>query len=197
MISHTLAAVLAGGSSTRMGENKSELILGGQTFMERIHATLQQVFAEVVICGGDVVPEGGVLIEDEEPGIGPLAGMLAGLRAGQGRAVLFVAVDIPLVAASLIRSIAEPEVASDSARIVSVDERDQPLLGVYGTDIEAIVRGRVNEQAYSVVGMLDGIAAVERVQASRSDVLNVNTPRDYVAIVERLASPGAPLGAES
>lgn len=186
MISHTIGAILAGGSSSRMGRDKSALTIGGVTFLTRLHSTLSGVFEHVVVCGGNMEPEGGLLLPDRDEPVGPLSGMLSAFDEAGDRAVFFIAVDMPLVSASLIRSVVEPAVEVGAARIISVDGRDQPLLGVYGTDVGAIVRARVDQHKNSVHGALDDIAAVERLAAAASAVLNVNTPEDYAAITERL-----------
>src|SRR6267378_2466965 len=45
------AFILAGGASTRMGTDKSRLLLDGQTFSQRIANTLREVASEVTIVG--------------------------------------------------------------------------------------------------------------------------------------------------
>ena len=46
------AAVLAGGKSSRMGQDKARLVLGGQSLLDRSVALLQSAGAELVLIGG-------------------------------------------------------------------------------------------------------------------------------------------------
>src|SRR2546430_17389866 len=43
--------ILAGGASSRMGVDKSELVLGGQTFVERVATALSAVTNTITVCG--------------------------------------------------------------------------------------------------------------------------------------------------
>lgn len=185
MITHTVGALLAGGSSTRMGRDKAKLVVAGVTFLDRIHTTLCDVFTEVIVCGGSVVPTDGVLIADEKPGEGPLGGLLSALDTARGRPVFIVPVDVPMLTTSIVRSIAEPEAAGVAARIASVDGRDQPLVGVYGLDVAKLARSRLRSGRRSVSGLLDGIESVERVEFSSKELFNVNSRAQYNELIER------------
>ena len=46
------AFILAGGASSRMGTDKSQLLIERQTFTERIAETLSQVVDTVTLVGG-------------------------------------------------------------------------------------------------------------------------------------------------
>lgn len=185
VITHTIGAILAGGSSSRMGREKAALIVEGTPFLDRIHDTLTEVFTEVVVCGGSQVPPGGVLIHDDLPGEGPIGGLLSALRISRGRTVFVTAVDMPLVTAELIRSIAEPQVMGASVRIATVGGEDQPLLGVYGSAVESVARARFDSGLRSMLGLIDDIDGVERIEMDAYDLSNVNTPEDYQNLIGR------------
>ena len=127
----TLGAVLAGGVGSRMGGAKACAELHGQLLIAYPLAALAEAGLETVVCAkaGDRLPplEAPVLREPEQPRH-PLAGIVAALRAGEGRPVVVVACDLPFVSAGLIRLLAEaPE------RLVApvLDGRPQPLLARY------------------------------------------------------------------
>ncbi len=111
MITHTVGAILAGGSSSRMGRDKSRLVIEGTPFLDRVHETMSEVFTEVIVCGGTEVPMDGVLIPDEIPGEGPLGGILSAFRISRGRPVFVTAVDMPVVTPEAIRTMADPVVS--------------------------------------------------------------------------------------
>jgi molybdopterin-guanine dinucleotide biosynthesis protein A len=94
----TLGAVLAGGSSTRMGADKASVVVDGLTMLERVSAALSEAFPHVV-----------VRIEswpDEMPGGGPLAGIASALSRMEEDRVLVVAVDQPFVRTETLAALA-------------------------------------------------------------------------------------------
>ncbi len=184
-ISHTTGAILAGGSSDRMGRDKTALVIEGQSFLERLHAMLLGVFAEVTVHGGAVVPTDGVLIPDEMPGEGPVGGLLTALRVANGRAVFVISVDTPMVTAEVVRSIVEPPIPSDGVRIASADHRVHPLVAVYGPDILSIVERRFDQGQRSMMSVIDVAPRVVEVEVEPEAVFNVNTEADYQQLIER------------
>src|SRR5437762_14123443 len=82
------AFVLAGGKSTRMGQDKALLDWHGQTLLEHMVNLLRKVADQVHVVGRAPLP-------DRLPGLGPLSGIATGLQASKTDANLFVAVDLP------------------------------------------------------------------------------------------------------
>ena len=77
-----LGVVLAGGLSTRFGSDKALAELGGHTLLARAVDTLSGLCEYVVIAGRDHGPA--PCIPDwPRAGMGPLAGIAAGLRLAQ------------------------------------------------------------------------------------------------------------------
>ncbi|MEE8456982.1 MAG: molybdenum cofactor guanylyltransferase [Acidimicrobiia bacterium] len=185
MISHTIGAILAGGSSSRMGADKSELVIAGSPFLDRIHDTMCDVFTEVIVCGGNVVPPDGVLIPDDTPGEGPVGGLLSALRIAGRRATFITAVDIPMLTTDIIVSLVEPFATGTTVRISQVDGEDQPLVGVYGPGVEELVRARFETGKRSVLGVIDEIEDIDRVRIQPDALFNVNTQEDYDRLIER------------
>ncbi len=84
--------VLAGGQSSRMGSDKSELTLKGKTLRQHSMEILRQAQIQNVFVSG----KNGIV--DKYANKGPLAGVLSCLLfLKQFRAVLFVPVDMPLL----------------------------------------------------------------------------------------------------
>jgi molybdenum cofactor guanylyltransferase len=96
--------IMAGGKSTRMGKNKALLKIGGQTVIERIANELRKAVSELLIVTN--TPEdyqflGLPMIEDQWKGMGPLAGIHAGLEASKTEKNLVVACDMPFVSSEI------------------------------------------------------------------------------------------------
>src|SRR5262245_2089682 len=82
--------VLAGGKSTRMGQDKALLSWHGRTLLDHMVGLLQKVADPVQVVGRAHLP-------DRLPGLGPLSGIATGLELTLTDANLFVAVDLPLL----------------------------------------------------------------------------------------------------
>src|SRR5215471_7374392 len=100
--------VLAGGKSTRMGQDKAALSLNGRTLLEHSLAALQGVCHEVAILGkyelyGTLAP----VYEDIFPGCGPLGGIHAALANSHTHHNLIIAVDTPFLAPEFLSYLVE------------------------------------------------------------------------------------------
>ena len=95
--------VLAGGRARRMGTDKALVEFGGKRLVEVALGVLRGAGLATSILG--VRPDLGAfapVVEDPEPGQGPLAGICAGLASTSARWAVFVPVDLPLLPASLV-----------------------------------------------------------------------------------------------
>jgi len=96
--------VLAGGQSSRMGEDKALLQFCGRPMVEIAVEKLRGFCAEVTIAGNreDLAGIAPVVME-ARTGAGPAAGVEAGLGAARQEWAMFVPVDVPLVPEELLR----------------------------------------------------------------------------------------------
>lgn len=141
----TFAAVLAGGAASRMDGEKVGAQLHGQPLIAYPLAAIAEAGLEAAVCvkpGQDLAlagpfagpdpseePQGGIWILEEpaEPRH-PLCGIVAALRAGEGRPIVALACDLPFVPAALIRLLAE---AREPLVVPTLGGRLQPLCGRY------------------------------------------------------------------
>jgi molybdenum cofactor guanylyltransferase len=99
----TAAAVLAGGTSRRMGRDKATLAVGGVALAAGVLAAAARVADPVVLVAPEGHPArrlGGRVVTD--PGEGPLAALAAALAALEADHVLILAGDHPGLAVELL-----------------------------------------------------------------------------------------------
>ncbi|HPJ03902.1 MAG TPA: molybdenum cofactor guanylyltransferase [Bacteroidales bacterium] len=105
------AAVLAGGRALRFGGiNKALMQVSGIPLITRITALLEPLFSEIIIAGwpaGDPLPPGVRTVADNYPGIGPLGGIEAALKASQSPSLFVFGCDMPWLSGQLISEQAE------------------------------------------------------------------------------------------
>lgn len=102
--------LLAGGEAKRYGgEPKGLVTLAGERIADRVLRALAEATGKQVVVANDPrAPEwfrGLSVITDDQPGLGPLAGIQAGLAAAAGASVIVAAWDMPFVTGRLLRAI--------------------------------------------------------------------------------------------
>lgn len=99
------AFILAGGRSSRMGEDKALMSFKGAPLIRHVINLLQSAGFEPHIAGArSDLSSFAPVIQDNptHPGLGPLSGICAGLDAISARYAVFLPVDLPLLEPSLI-----------------------------------------------------------------------------------------------
>ena len=98
--------LLTGGASRRMGSDKAQLVVNGETLAARSARVLSEVCDPVIEVGPGV--SGLPAVREDPPGAGPLVALLAGVGAlGSPRTVLLLACDLPFVDAPVLRLLAD------------------------------------------------------------------------------------------
>jgi molybdopterin-guanine dinucleotide biosynthesis protein A len=167
--------VLAGGRGRRLGGAKAVVPLAGRPMIAWPLAALRSVAAEVaVVAKADTeLPPLSVPVWIESVSSRhPRHGIVEALRRADGRSVVVLAVDLPLVREPLLRAL----IGAAGVCAVACDEgkRVQPLCGVYGQSALAVLESAPADEAL--------VATVERLGPAVVDagaaLLNVNTPAD-------------------
>ncbi|GGA65945.1 molybdenum cofactor guanylyltransferase [Edaphobacter acidisoli] len=179
--------VLAGGRSTRMGQDKAILQLGGLTLVERCLGKLRTVCDEVAIAGGKPELERyGRVIPDEAPGCGPLGGIVAALEQSAHEWNLFLPVDAPFVPDKCLRELLQVAAVGDWAAVIArADGRLQPLCGVYSRTMLPALRRELAEGRWKVAPALELAGRVHVMDfANVKWFANLNTPAEFAEAAE-------------
>ena len=197
-IENVMGAVLAGGASRRMGQDKAMMELDGQTLLGRAVLALQGVLKDVVV----VAPgrqryrdPGAPVIPDIRAGLGPLGGIHAALVHGAGRSIFVLACDMPLVTADLVRWVMDSGEVRSLVRVVRDRNGAQPLCGWYSGSILPAVQRALEEDRLSARMLLNDLDTEyldldTRVPWYRPNLLaNVNELRDFAQVTPRPDPP--------
>jgi molybdopterin-guanine dinucleotide biosynthesis protein A len=181
--------ILAGGLSRRMGRDKAALPAGDGTLIEHLARRLAPVVDETIIAGGSGRPAlpGVTMVEDRYPGLGPLAGMHAGLLASRSPLVWVVGCDLPDADPGLAPLLCG--LARDVDAVVPrIDSEPQGVCAVYDRALAPRIEGLLAAGERRVTMLL----AASNVRYVTPDELravdpelrsfrNINTPDDYRA----------------
>lgn len=199
------AVILAGGRSRRFGSPKAEATFHGQPLLARVVEAVTSVASEiVVVCAPGQqlrAPAASVPIrrvDDETPYLGPMAGLLTGLRTVAGEWVFVVGCDMPLLTGSILGRLAD---ARDSVEAVvpRIDGRLQPLAALYRRDsaLAALEIAWSNGER-SLMDALRGLRVTELTpdslgldEAGLLAFRPVNTPGELADLERRAGGAGA------
>jgi molybdopterin-guanine dinucleotide biosynthesis protein A len=148
----TLAGILVGGQSRRMGRSKHLLELDGQTWLARIVDAVSPVVEQVLLLGAGTIPPScsGLSRLPDVPGCaGPVAGMRSALRFRPDARWIFLACDAPLVstqALSWLKAQSRPGVLAVLPRL-DRQGAPQPMPGWYDPQVARILEAAAGPSA--------------------------------------------------
>ncbi len=149
--------ILAGGRSSRMGQDKSAMLLGGTTLLELAARKLRPICTEVVVVGPAL--EGVRNLADRHMGCGPLGGIETALSETKGDWAVFLPVDMPLLPAGLLRALIALWAADarQGARVcfAVTNEGPQPLISLIHRDLLPSVREALRKGELRVRAVLE------------------------------------------
>jgi molybdopterin-guanine dinucleotide biosynthesis protein A len=135
------AIILAGGKSSRMGTNKALLKINKKSNIERIKDKLKLRFDDIILVTNE--PEvydflGLKMAADRYPGMGPLAGVHAGLLTSNYDINFIVACDMPFVSVDLAKVLVN-SCRDYDAVIPVINGKQQPLFSVFKKEAASVV----------------------------------------------------------
>lgn len=177
------AIILAGGKSSRMGQNKADLIIHGRSFVSILTDKLGRLgIQDIMLSGYSGQVNGARNIADIFPGKGPLSGIHAGLCAARQEHVLVLAVDMPLIPETFLERLLT---CHDHGITVAICKgRVQPLVAVVDRGLSGECEMLLAEERLYVMALYDK-AGYQTVPFTGEELLirGCNTPEEYEAIL--------------
>jgi molybdopterin-guanine dinucleotide biosynthesis protein A len=175
--------VLAGGSSSRMGQDKAWLLYQGKPFIQHAIDALTPHCSQLFISSKDASygSLGVKQIPDLLPGLGPAGALLSCLSAVENDLLMVVPCDLPLVTHSVLNHLVADSNEFDAV-VAKVNGRLIPVCGVYHRSALEVLSEEVGAGRLKLQGILEGL----KVQVVDFDALglknrffNVNSFGDY------------------
>lgn len=197
----TAGIVLAGGHSARMGSAKAWLRWGETTLLGHAIAVVAAAVDRVVVVAAagqelPALPEGVLLVADEQPDEGPLRAIATGLRAlDDPFACAFVcAVDMPFLPPELVTAMIGALQPGVDAAVPRLDGRDHPLAAAYRASLVQQIDALLDAGHRRVGDLLDVVAvrrlAAEGLPGGADALANLNTPADLEAARQAMREKG-------
>jgi molybdenum cofactor guanylyltransferase len=186
--------ILAGGGSTRFGQDKALVEVGGMPMIARMIEVMRGVTTQmkIVAAAGKYKAFGAEIIEDRWPGEGPLGGIITALEDAAKSAArpewnLIVSCDMPFLTQEWLAFIGE-RAAKSKAQIVFAHSASgpEPLCACWQTDAGAKLRSGFERGVRKV---MEGISLLRAEVLDEADwkrfdsagrlFWNMNTAADY------------------
>lgn len=188
------AIILAGGKSQRMGTSKALLDFAGEPLIVHTVRKLERLFDEIIVVAAaeqELPPLPVRLVRDDIAYQGPVGGIYYGLRASSNTASFVTSCDVPFLRPSLVKHLI--------ARITDYDVvvpywqgRFQPLHAVYKRSVLPLLQQQLEQGQLRPVYLYEKVRTCEvqenevrGVDSDGSSFINMNTPEEYEAALER------------
>ena len=182
-----LLAVLAGGASRRMGQDKALMILNGKTLLERVCNEGRKAGLPVLIIGreaGKLPPSISLFesIPDTTPGLGPLGGLACAMKSHSNCDILLCACDLPEITSEsflwLIHAWQKCKNYHAAGLIPVWQGLFEPLFAIYSASLCSTVQQMVFEGRLAMKDLIrDG------------DFMHINLPPTMAGAIKDVDSP--------
>ena len=180
--------VLAGGKSSRMGSDKTQLLYYNKPQLEHVKDLLEKNRMETFISvAHDQELEGYNLIKDKFIGLGVFGAICSAFQKDPNKAWFVLATDLPYVDNKLIKLILakrNPKMLATTVKGIS-KEFVEPLITIYEPKAYPVLLSYL-AQGYSCPRKMLINSAVEIVEVDDHFIKNVNTPEEYNQVKEQI-----------
>ena len=181
--------ILAGGKSSRMGQEKGLVELGGKRLIDIAIQNLSMVCDTILISSnGNSFNDAGLqVIKDVEPGIGPMGGLYSALLHSKTNLNLVLSVDLPFVNEGLLKHLIESSKGYQAAVPWSGQEHYEPLCACYDLSILPFMEAHIKMGNYKLPDLFRLIKLIplpiepQLPFYHETLFMNINTKEDLIA----------------
>ena len=180
------AIVLSGGLSSRMGQDKCDLVFDGETLLNVQIDKLKSIGINDIIASGYRGTNTKAKVVHDDIMKGPLSGILLGLKEIENDRAFVISVDVPLVRRTCIKKIIDYSFDKDlEMAMIRHNGNREPLMGVYKKSLIQKIETVLSGDNYSVMRLAD-VAIHDFLDIDDDDkyFLNVNNKDDYNTLLK-------------
>jgi len=185
-------AILAGGQSSRMGQDKAFLEVGGRRVIDRVLEVVAPLTGDLFISTNtpELYREFGLrLVPDVYPDKAALGGIYSVIRAARHGRVLVVACDMPFLNRRLLDRLIELAPAADVVIPLIDPPQPETLHAVYSKSCLPAIEPRLLANRLRISGFFEEVSVhyVTREEVARLDprfysFINMNTPEEWARV---------------
>ena len=173
--------VLAGGESSRMGQDKSQMLISEQQLIEFSLNALKPFCQELIISSNNEVHKsyGFKTISDKQNKTGPISGIQSALENAKTDYIIILPCDSPMVKQAFIKFLISKIDTKVDAIVPKYQNHLEPLFAIYHKRILPIVNQQIAKQDYRLTNLLKLIQTETFEVLDRTCFVNINTQEDY------------------
>jgi molybdopterin-guanine dinucleotide biosynthesis protein MobB len=185
-------AILAGGKSSRMGQNKALMTYEGKTFLERLIEEFSDFDEILVSVREEKVYDLGrysgkiKLVSDENLDKGPLEGIRRSLAKTKNDFIFVCAADMPFLTKAVPEYLTEFFCSDYECYVPVLDSRAEPLCAVYKKSVFKTVENQMKTGDLKLSHLFESVSTkfipIEKSLLDKKNFVNVNTPEEYSAL---------------
>ena len=175
------AIILAGGESSRMGQDKGLMMYHGRPMIQWVIDAVMQLTENILIVANDKTYEkfGYPVISDEVKKAGPIAGMIAGIKAASWDKSWILACDAPKVQPDFLNNL-RSALGNHLATVPCYNGRLYPLTAFYNHNILPALENNLAQDKLKLTTLLDEIDSIifDANSYTPANFKNINSPKD-------------------
>ncbi|MEY3089979.1 MAG: hypothetical protein RL113_295 [Pseudomonadota bacterium] len=178
----SVAAIFAGGKSSRMGKDKALLPFGGHTTLAAFQYTkLKRYFDAVYLSAKeDKFDFDAPTIADQYSTHSPLSGLITLFETLPDEEIFILSVDAPFVDQAVIEKILNhAKYTKGDAIIAQTPSGLQPLCGLYRRSILPLAKAQLEKDNHKMQDLLALAKSMVVLFEEESDFANLNHPQEY------------------
>ena len=185
----TTGIILAGGLSSRMGEDKGIIQLDEYKMIEKIIRLIDPFCNELIISANNSNYDkfGLKVVNDKIDRIGPVGGIISCMREENSNSYLVMSCDTPnvsnLTIAQLFNNLDDSDVV-----IYKIDNKIEPLISLFSKSavekIEEEIRNRIFKLQDVIKNLNHNTVFLEDNEKTKKEFLNINAKKDLIKYYE-------------
>lgn len=175
--------VLAGGKSSRFGEDKALAKWNGKTLLERAVDLLDSLSLDPLVIansGRDYSFLSCSVINDLIPERGPLGGLYTACSLFPEMSLVVLTCDMPLLTQDILKKLIQNQQPADQAVVFNCNQMLQPFPGIYQGSLKEVIHDALSSEELSMKLFLSRIR-IQSVSPENSDLTafeNINRQED-------------------
>ena len=183
--------ILAGGRSSRLGKDKTQIPLGGYSLSQWVFMRLREISDDVYISTKqrDKFCFDAPFLVEKDPIYAPIVGMINAFNTLKAQELLFISVDTPFITAHTLHKI-----ATSSAAIAYAKSTDKAhyLISKWHISLLDALLWAYKSKMYALHRIIESHPS-EGITATDEECFNINTMTDYtqaLRVLETLQNKG-------
>ena len=177
--------IIAGGKSSRMGFDKTQILYRGNTFMQHAISLLAQFTDDILISYHKDTKFPYRVYTDEIPGTGPIGGLFTCLQHIQNSHAIVIPVDMPLLDAEVLNFLLKQSDNQKDINVFQSGNYPQMLVGLYHKNIVSVLKKQIERKDYKLQNLLQK-SSYQFIPGDKfaTRFMNVNSPGELSKLLQ-------------